>query len=73
MSEHKFRVGDTVRLKSGGPSMTVCRVVADDIDSLTVDTIWFTSGGKESKGSFSEEWLEPDDWARFVGKPYSSD
>jgi uncharacterized protein YodC (DUF2158 family) len=64
MSESKFKVGDIVCLKSGGPSMTVCRVVADDAESPTVDTIWFTSGGKESKSSFSEEWLELDTWPR---------
>jgi uncharacterized protein YodC (DUF2158 family) len=63
MSERKFKVGDTVRLKSGGPSMTVCRVVADDAEIPTVDTIWFTSSDKESKGSFSEEWLELDEFA----------
>jgi uncharacterized protein YodC (DUF2158 family) len=64
MSERKFKVGDTVRLKSGGPSMTVCRAALDATDSSNVETIWFTASGKESKGSFSEEWLELDDWPR---------
>jgi uncharacterized protein YodC (DUF2158 family) len=61
MNERKFKVGDVVSLKSGGPWMTVTRIWMDEAHNPNVDTAWFTSGGKESKGSFLEDWLELDE------------
>ena len=50
----KFKVGDVVRLKSGGPSMTVL-ANEEDIDFIICQ--WFD--GEELKdGSFSPESLD---------------
>jgi len=38
MKEYTFRVGDVVRLRSGGPLMTVVRIVLSEIE-----TRWFDS------------------------------
>lgn len=43
-----FKPGDVVRLKSGGPAMTVDRVRGDKIFAQ-----WITSGGKAGRGWFS--------------------
>lgn len=43
-----FKPGDVVRLKSGGPVMTVDRVRGDKIFAQ-----WITSGGKAGRGWFS--------------------
>lgn len=54
----KFKQGDIVQLKSGGPKMTV----SDPDSGLTgniirVDCQWF-SGAKLNRGSFAEDVLE---------------
>ena len=54
MPEEKFKVGDIVILKSGGPKMTV-----EDVEA--VDTIvcqWFVAGQKLEYGSFPADSLE---------------
>jgi|RhiMetStandDraft_4_1073278.scaffolds.fasta_scaffold782113_1 uncharacterized protein YodC (DUF2158 family) len=63
MSEGSFKIGDVVRLKSGGPSMTVSRLAMDTENRPCVETVWLTASGKESRGTFSEEWLEADEFA----------
>ena len=50
MADHKFKNGDPVRLKSGGPKMTVVKY--DDM-GLGVYCRWFV--GQESKGDFFPE------------------
>ncbi len=50
----KFKVGDTVRLKSGGPSMTVA-AHEEDIDLIICQ--WF-DGEELKEGQFSPESLE---------------
>lgn len=51
-----FKVGDLVRLKSGGPTMTVERVEQDGM----VQCLWFPALGKPpSSRSFSFGVLEP--------------
>ena len=37
----KYEVGDIVRLKSGGPAMTVCCVQSFTSDSDTISVTWF--------------------------------
>lgn len=45
MSGAQFQVGDVVRLKSGGPAMTVQRLEHDD----TVSCVWFLEGKPEER------------------------
>jgi uncharacterized protein YodC (DUF2158 family) len=49
----KFKVGDTVQLKSGGPAMTVAEVAGGHYW-----TSWF-AGAKLEKGRFPEDALIP--------------
>lgn len=43
--EKKIEAGDVVTLKSGGPTMTVCRIVTDDEDeAVSAYCSWFTEG-----------------------------
>ena len=51
MTTETFKVGDTVRLKSGGPLMTVTGVSQAD-GGQKVWTSWFDSAGKEQKGFY---------------------
>jgi len=56
-SQFKFRVGDTVKLKSGGPEMTIHSqpMVSDGAYSCQ----WFArSGSKLERGQFYEDELE---------------
>jgi uncharacterized protein YodC (DUF2158 family) len=48
-----FKLGDTVRLKSGGPLMTIAGQVASDLR-----TIWFHDA-ETKEGVFPGETLEP--------------
>ncbi len=54
MPEEKFKVGDVVILKSGGPKMTVEDVEAGD----TIVCQWFVDGKKLEYGSFPADSLE---------------
>lgn len=49
-----FKIGDTVRLKSGGPLMTVVYVGAD---GKTIDCNWFVDD-KPVRNSYPPEALE---------------
>ncbi|MDA2937027.1 DUF2158 domain-containing protein [Acidobacteria bacterium AH-259-A15] len=51
-SKQKFKSGDIVKLKSGGPNMTVDSYVASHIRCS-----WF-AGNKLQMGSFEEDSLE---------------
>jgi uncharacterized protein YodC (DUF2158 family) len=45
-----FKIGDTVRLKSGGPLMTVENVDAGDGPEVLITCIWFeNTEGKEEQ------------------------
>jgi uncharacterized protein YodC (DUF2158 family) len=57
-----FKVGDTVRLKSGGPLMTVTGVGTVERKGQMVSTSWFANT-KEDKGHFPATSLEADDGA----------
>ena len=57
----KFKVGDIVRLKSGGPEMTVKREheeYSSKKPNGTYDCQWF-AGKKLEVGHFPEDSLEP--------------
>jgi uncharacterized protein YodC (DUF2158 family) len=51
MSDKPFNVGDVVRLKSGGPRMTVTECDLDNFDVMTVWCAWF-EGVKAHEGTF---------------------
>lgn len=53
MDQARFKVGDQVELKSGGPTMTVTGYVYNG----NVDAKWF-SGGKLSSGEFPSGSLQ---------------
>jgi uncharacterized protein YodC (DUF2158 family) len=51
-----FRIGDVVELKSGGPKMTVDRILGDSGQRLTC--VWFI-GTQRNEGQFSLDSLKP--------------
>lgn len=53
----KFKRGETVRLKSGGPLMTVEAVEYEDAVGCT----WFDDKQKRQSGNFHEDLLKTDD------------
>lgn len=59
MSEVTFKIGDTVRLKSGGPPMTV--KIADYADAVVC--VWFDNGTQKD-GTFHAAMLEVSNKAR---------
>jgi uncharacterized protein YodC (DUF2158 family) len=54
-----FKRGDTVKLKSGGPVMTVTNVGKDMADEEKVWVTWFNDKGELKQSSFEPETLEP--------------
>jgi uncharacterized protein YodC (DUF2158 family) len=58
MTQRKCKIGDVVYLRSGGPSMTVCRLTHDHSGNPSVETTWLTTSGLLYTGSFDEGWLE---------------
>jgi uncharacterized protein YodC (DUF2158 family) len=63
----EFKVGDTVRLKSGGPLMTVSRLIKMNIGPDQIETIWFDDRGKETSGKYKSETLKADDGSLSFG------
>ncbi len=57
MASNKYNVGDIVKLKSGGPEMTVR--AAPDVVGRSYTCQWF-AGKKLEQGVFPQESLEPD-------------
>ena len=47
----KFKIGDIVQLKSGGPAMTVTAVEGEGMIGEGVNTTWF-AGRKRETGHF---------------------
>jgi uncharacterized protein YodC (DUF2158 family) len=58
----EFGVDDLVRLKSGGPSMTIEEMDYARIDSVSgmyyAKCIWYTSDGNTPRATFEESLLE---------------
>lgn len=48
----KFKVGDVVQLKSGGPKMTVCLA-----DGEYINTMWFDVHNQLNRSSFEPDSL----------------
>jgi uncharacterized protein YodC (DUF2158 family) len=53
-----FKVGDTVRLKSGSPLMTVINVQPDDTSEPNVACAWFSDDEEPHEGQFPVAALE---------------
>ena len=58
MTDKPFSVGDVVRLKSGGPAMTVTDIGDDSFGTMTVWCAWF-EGVKGHSGTFPALAVEP--------------
>jgi uncharacterized protein YodC (DUF2158 family) len=56
-TERAFKPGDVVRLKSGGPNMTIRKVGEHSGDS--VECCWFTKDDEDKWGLFKECALKP--------------
>ena len=57
--DHKFKAGDLVQLKSGGPEMTVEKVFSLPGDeSPSYICTWFTEPSKVNREDFSENALK---------------
>ena len=54
-NEKKFKAGDVVTLKSGGPQMAVVRYMEDG----SVRCVWLDDEDKRNVASFEEVALEP--------------
>ena len=57
MSERRFKAGDVVRLKSGGPLMTVTNGC---YPAKEYSTIWFSTRNELQESSFDDEELVPE-------------
>jgi len=66
MAQQSFSVGDTVRLKSGGPLMTIEKIGNDESNAPRVWCVWFDDKNKQQRGGFRPEALQPDDGAPVI-------
>jgi uncharacterized protein YodC (DUF2158 family) len=57
-----FKIGDTVRLKSGSPVMTVIKVQPDDASESNIACAWFSDDEQPHKGEFPGAALEIEDF-----------
>lgn len=58
VNKTKYKVGDIVRLRSGGPEMTV-QAIPDDREFRDQYLCQWFAGKKLENGNFKEESLEP--------------
>ncbi len=56
-----LKVGDTVRLKSGGPRMTITNVGDRPKEGTVIWCAWFTKAGEEKTGFYPAGAVEMDD------------
>lgn len=54
----RFKVGDTVQLKSGGPVMIVVGEGRDGNGTPRVSCTWFDTNDNEKNGSYPEDALQ---------------
>jgi uncharacterized protein YodC (DUF2158 family) len=53
MAKTPFKVGDVVRLKSGGPPMTVTSIESGEAETgYVIFCIWFNAKGNEKSGHY---------------------
>ena len=56
---NEFSVGDTVRLKAGGPSMTIEEIECTAGGSNYIATcVWYSNTGAALRATFNESMLE---------------
>lgn len=56
--KNRFKIGDIVQLKSGGPKMTVSEATVSYVERIPAVTgIWFTKNDERRIGAFPEEML----------------
>ncbi|MBX3267048.1 MAG: DUF2158 domain-containing protein [Acidobacteria bacterium] len=56
MENNAWKIGEIVRLKSGGPKMTVKDIVDDDLG--TVECEWFSKDGEIRSAIFKADTLK---------------
>jgi len=61
LAEPRFKIGQDVHLKTGGPEMVVNQCTQDPDGKFIVDTIWFGAGRAEERGTYQEGLLEAQD------------
>ena len=61
LAEPRFKIGQDVHLKTGGPEMVVNQCSQDPDGTFIVDTIWFGVGSAEQRGTYQEGLLEARD------------
>lgn len=64
MADSEIKAGDTVRLKSGGPLMTVTHTAQQD-GVLKIWVAWF-DGNESKSGFYPASALEKDDGVPFI-------
>lgn len=57
-AEPRFKIGQDVHLKTGGPDMVVNQCTAGPDGAFVVATVWFGAEGTEEHGSYLEGLLE---------------
>ena len=62
-AEPRFKIGQNVHLKTGGPEMIVNQCTQGLDGKFVVDTIWFdvNNKGTEARGTYQEELLDAQD------------
>lgn len=61
MANEKFKVGDTIKLRSGGPLMTITDIGTNDDGSQKIWTAWFDKNDKEATGFYPAAAVEAAD------------
>jgi uncharacterized protein YodC (DUF2158 family) len=58
LAEPKFKIGQDVHLKTGGPDMVVNQCTQGADGAFIVNTIWFGVGNAEERATYQEALLE---------------
>ena len=61
LGEPRFKIGQGVHLKTGGPEMVVNQCTQGPDGKFIVNTIWFGVRNAEERGTYQEELLEAQD------------
>jgi uncharacterized protein YodC (DUF2158 family) len=61
LAEPRFKIGQDVHLKTGGPEMVVNQCTQGADGQFIVNTIWFGVGNAEERGTYQEVLLEAKD------------